>query len=72
MAKERKASAKYYTVYKNKTDEIVAFGSAAECAEKLGITRDSFHSFVSNTRSGRTKTYTVLVEDYKPEAEYDE
>ena len=71
MTKERKVQTKYYTVYKNKTDEIVAFGSAAECAEKLGITRDSFHSFVSNTRSGPTKTYTVLVEDYQSDEEYD-
>ncbi len=54
---------KYYTVYRNGTDEVVAFGSAKECAAKRGITLDSFHSFVSNTRSGRTKTYTVIVED---------
>lgn len=27
----------YYTVYLAETDEIVAFGSAAECAKQMGI-----------------------------------
>ena len=60
---------KYYTVYRNGTDEVVAFGTAEECAKIRGITLDSFHSFVSNTRSGRTKTYSVIVEDIDEEEE---
>ncbi len=54
---------KYYTVYRNDTDEVVAFGTAKECADKRKMTVESFHSFVSNTRSGRTKTYSVIVEE---------
>lgn len=55
----------YYTVYSNKDDTVVASGTARECAKQLGLTLDSFRSFVSNTRSGRTKTFSVVVEDDK-------
>ena len=58
----------YYTVYKNKDDQIVAFGDAKTCADQLKITLESFYSFVSNTRSGRTRTYTVVVEDMNEES----
>ena len=54
---------KYYTVYRNGSDDVVAFGTAKECAEARGMTLRSFYSFISNTRSGRTKTYTVISED---------
>ncbi len=58
-------SNKYYTVYNDRTETetIIAAGDANECARILGMTRDSFHSFVSNTRSGRTKGFYVVVED---------
>ena len=38
---------KYYTVYRNDTDEVVAFGTAKECADKRKMTVKSFHSVVS-------------------------
>lgn len=55
---------KYYTVYREDTDEIVAFGNAVQCAEILGL-KDAcqFHAFVSKTRSGLRKRYTVVVEE---------
>ena len=59
----------YYTIFKNKDDSVVAAGTAEECARILGITLKSFRSFVSNTRSGRTKTYSVVVEDWKSQEE---
>lgn len=47
---------KYYTVYQEDTEEIVAFGNAAQCAEILGL-KDAcqFHAFVFKTRSGLRK-----------------
>lgn len=40
----------YYTVYLAETDEIVAFGSAAECAKQMGKSILGFHSLVSKNR----------------------
>ena len=54
---------KYYTVYSDKKDEIVAFGSSAQCCKTLGYKDiEQFYSFVSKTRSGLIKHYTVVVE----------
>ena len=44
---------KYYTVYREDSEEIIAFGNAVPCAEIPGL-KDArqFHAFVSKTRSG--------------------
>ena len=53
----------YYTVYSNKTDEIVAFGTAEECTKQLGLASiDSFYCLMSRNRSGKLHKYTVLVD----------
>lgn len=55
---------KYYTVYSDKKDEIVAFGTSAECCKKLGYKDiEQFYSFVSKTRSGIIKHFSVVMED---------
>ena len=55
---------KYYTVYHEDTDEIIAFGNAAQCAQELGLKNiRQFHAFVSKTRSGLRKHYKVVVEE---------
>ena len=55
---------KYYTVYKENNDEIVAFGTSAQCTEMLGLKDlEQFYSFVSKTRSGLRKNYVVVVDD---------
>ena len=55
---------KYYTIYDNTNDEVVAFGSAVDCMKKLGIKDiEQFYSFVSKTRSGLRKRYTVVAEN---------
>lgn len=55
---------KYYTVYDNKTDEIVASGSAQECADALGIKKSSFYYAWSRQKTGRVikGKYHILVE----------
>lgn len=51
---------KYYTVYNNKTDEIVAFGTAEECAKKLRLKSiNCFYALVS--RNG--PKYSVVKEE---------
>lgn len=64
---------KYYTVYKEDGDEIIAFGNAIQCTEKLGLKNiRQFHAFVSKTRSGLRKRYTVVVEEYNDTTDTDE
>ena len=54
---------KYYTVYREDTEEIIAFGNAVQCSEILGLkSARQFHAFVSKTRSGLRKHYKVVVE----------
>lgn len=54
----------YYGVYRKATDEIVAFGNAEQCAQKLGLKNArQFYAFVSKTRSGIRKKYEVIVDD---------
>ena len=61
---------KYYTVYREDTEEIIAFGNAVRYTEILGL-KDArqFHAFVSKTRSGLRKHYKVVVEEYDEDVE---
>ncbi|WP_294146868.1 hypothetical protein [uncultured Clostridium sp.] len=55
---------KYYTVYDERTEEIIAFGNASQCTAILGLKNTrQFHAFVSKTRSGLRKNYKVVIED---------
>ena len=51
-----------YTVYDSYTDEMVAYGTADECAHMMGITRNSFYALVGRALSGKRKKYLVLKE----------
>ncbi|MBE6616628.1 MAG: hypothetical protein E7627_01605 [Ruminococcaceae bacterium] len=58
---------RYYTVYRNEDDEIVAFGNAAECTRQLGLKdEEQFYAFVSKTKSGLRKSHSVVI-DCEPE-----
>lgn len=52
----------YYTVYLNTTDEVVAAGTAKECAEQLGKSLGCFYSLVSKSKKKLRKKYTVYTE----------
>jgi hypothetical protein len=55
---------KYYTVYDERTEEIIAFGNASQCTAILGLKNArQFHAFVSKTRSGLRKNYKAVIED---------
>lgn len=51
---------KAYTVYLKETGEKVAEGTAFECMKMMGVSSiNSFHSLVSNCKSGKNNKYTV-------------
>ena len=55
----------YYTVYNTRTDEIIAFGNAEECAAQLDVRMDSFFKMVMKSNRGESKWYTVITEKYE-------
>lgn len=52
----------YYTVYLRENDEIVAFGTAEECAKMMNKTEGNFKSLVSKTCKGKNRKYEVFKE----------
>lgn len=52
----------YYTVYLAVTDEIVAFGSVAECAKQMGKSILGFHSLVGKNKLGKHHKYVIVIE----------
>ena len=61
----------YYTVYLAANDRIVAFGTPAECAKQLGMSKHTFYSTISHTKHGRIKKYEFCRE-YVDREEYRE
>lgn len=55
---------KYYTVYDNHTEEVVAFGGSMPCAAALGMSVESFYCLVSR---GGSKKYSIVSEENKPD-----
>jgi hypothetical protein len=55
---------KYYALYRRKTDELVCCGSAAECAEQLGITKRLFYARAHKAATGKIKKWDVYIEPY--------
>lgn len=53
----------YYTVYLAKTDEVVAYGTSAECAKQMGKNINGFHSLVSKNRSGKHYKYIIVFDN---------
>lgn len=51
---------RWYVVYLADTDEVVANGTALECAEQLKRSLNGFYCLISQTRSGRIKKYVVV------------
>lgn len=62
---------RYYTIYRNKTDEIVAAGNMRECATQLGAKPSLMYSIISKNNKGKRKTYTIVFDD-STEADYEE
>ena len=51
----KRNNTKDYVVYEVESGEIVLVGSAKECSEFMGITKDSFYCHISRLRSGIIK-----------------
>ena len=52
----------YYTVYNAKTDEVVACGTARECAKQMKRSLSSFYCTISRNRSGKHHKYSVVID----------
>lgn len=50
----------YYTVYLNKDDSVVAYGTAEECAKQMKKSLNGFLSMVSKNTLGKQKKYTIV------------
>lgn len=53
---------KDFTVYDRKGN-VVAYGTAAECAKTLGIKRASFYQYLSRQRHKKAKQPVIIVEE---------
>jgi len=57
---------KFIVVYDAKTrDKVLAFGSISECAEMLGISRDTIYKYIFNQRHNVASKSRYYV--YEPE-----
>lgn len=52
---------RYYIMYDNKTDQVVAQGTSKECAEQLHTSINCFHSIVSKAKRGKRHKYHFCV-----------
>lgn len=60
----------YYTVYDDRTDDVLAFGNAVQCAAMLGCaSTQSFRSIASKAQHGKYKKYNVITENLDKEDE---
>lgn len=60
--KRRPHNYKFYTIY-DRDDNIIAAGTARECAKQMGLTFSSFRSTLSKIRHGQRSTYEFVVDD---------
>lgn len=66
MADKKTSSAKrkIYAVYDAKTDELLAFGNAAQCTALLNIKDEgTFRRIVYGTNRGELKKYAIVTMD---------
>lgn len=53
-----------YTVYNNKTEEVVIVdGTARECAKRMGIKEESFYSIFSRLNKGKKTRWHIVKSD---------
>lgn len=66
MARPNGAVSRLYTVYDNRTDELVILdGTAQECARALGITDNSWRISVTRSRQGTLKKWYITTRNTK-------
>lgn len=53
---------KYFTIYNNSTDEVVASGFLEECAKQFGTNKRCMSSIISRAITGKRTKYSVVIE----------
>lgn len=57
-----------YEVYDFRSGALIAAGTAAQCAEQLGISDTGFRSAIKRCKRGQTKKYRIVkVDSLQPE-----
>lgn len=51
----------YYTVW-NKNEEVIAFGSASDCARMLKMSKDTFYCTVTRVLKKQNRKYAIFVD----------
>lgn len=59
----------YYTVYENKSDSIVAFGNAEDCAKQMHRSLSSFYCTVNRNRKGLHHKYTIVIDKFSSQSD---
>lgn len=57
----------WYTVYDRKSEQILASGWGARCAQALGMSMNVFWCTVSRCRSDKNHKYEIEIEDIEKE-----
>lgn len=63
----KKKRRKIYTLYLRENGEVVASGTAEECAKQMGIPESAFRMIISRTNRGIIKRYEAEIRDYTEE-----
>lgn len=56
-----------YRVYLRATGELVADGSAYQCAKAMNLSLNGWYGVLSKTRSGRSNKWVIMVDDGRDE-----
>lgn len=56
---------KWYTIYDNATDDVVAYGTSKDCARAMGMSPSVFKTTLHRARTGKNNKYFVLEEPFK-------
>jgi DNA-binding transcriptional regulator PaaX len=59
----QKKRKKIYTLYLRENGEIIASGTAEECAKQMGIPESAFRMILSRTNRGIIKRYEAEIRD---------
>ena len=60
---------KYYSVYEHETDKPIAiYRTAQECMKIMGVTRDTFYTYVTRfNKNYKNRKYDIYVDDQEDE-----
>lgn len=55
---------KWYTVWDNRTDDVLACGTSKDCRQMMGLSESAFKSLAHNVKTGKNNKFSILVEPF--------